>query len=303
MGGTGFIGKWLTASLGFAKESGFNIDISIMSRNPSIHEREFAGEGFEITWIEQDVTKNPNSDLSKFTHIINGATPSSAGTGAIDPMYVYNSILGGNNFFLNGNSPVDSRYLFLSSGAVSKLEQDEEKFDRTLCEKNHLDSLTTAYAHGKRFAEADITKAIISRGINAQSLRLFAFAGPGLPLDQHFAAGNFLRDYLESGDIEIKGNPETLRSYMYPTDLTAHLLKSLASISHETVEIGSSEVVSMQDLAQIIAGKSDSSKVSKGDHSQSASKYFPTSKNLLGQTVDLEESFKRWKKWLATSKK
>lgn len=302
MGGTGFVGKWLVASLGYAQLLGTDLKITVLSRQPSTYLDAFAVEGVKISWIKHDVAKDSDLDIAGFTHIINAATPSSASTGAVQPNYVYNSIVKGNNIVLNAAHNTDFRYIYLSSGAVSYLETVEPRFDREICEAEHLDALPLAYSHGKRFAEMDIEKAVAEEGLNAQSLRLYAFAGPGLPLDQHFAAGNFMRDFLDSKSIEIKGNPETQRSYMYPTDLAVHILKSLTLRDTRTQEVGSSEVVSMVELAKRISVEGKKMSVSESYSKHAFSAYFPKLDALLGQTINLDESIKRWKKWLLLSR-
>jgi nucleoside-diphosphate-sugar epimerase len=302
MGGTGFVGKWLVASLGYAQLAGVEIKITILSREPSIYTNAFSAEGVKISWIKHDVAKESELNVKEFTHIINAATPSSARTGAVDPSYVYNSIVLGNEMLLRESQEARFRYLFLSSGAVTQLEKSEPLYEREICEAMHLDTVTTAYSHGKRFAEEDLASAISTYGLNGQALRLYAFAGPGLPLDQHFAAGNFMRDFLDSGNIEIKGNPETRRSYMYPTDLAIHILKALISTKTDQQEIGSSEVVTIRELADHICVDGNTLAVSRGDSAQPISSYFPKSETLLGQTISLDESIRRWKEWLLTFK-
>ena len=298
MGGTGFIGKWLVASLGYAQLAGHAIDITVMSRNSSAHFEEYSSERFKVSWLDHDVSKNEKLEIHEFDIVINGATPSSAKTGAIDPKYVYDSIVRGNSSILNSSRKLKLRYLFLSSGAVTELENSEPKFDRVLCEFEHLENLSTAYSHGKRFAEIDITSAIKSKELDAQSLRLYAFAGPGLPLDQHFAAGNFMLNYLKSEPIEIKGNPNTKRSYMYPSDLIMHIIRSLTSNATETYEIGSTEVVSMGEFAALVSDGNSALQPTDGDLTQSISSYFPTADNLLSQTVNLDTGIIKWKEWL-----
>ena len=181
---------------------------------------------------------------------------------------------------------------------MTQLESVEPYFDRLNCLENHLDSLASAYSHGKRFAEMEIATARESYGLSAQSLRLYAFAGPGIPLDQHFAAGNFMRDALDSGFIEIKGNPKTQRSYMYPSDLTKHIFQSLVSGDIETKEVGSTEVVSIDELAKIISTHTENSGVGAGDDSKIMTSYYPKTKDLLVQTLELEESIMKWRDWL-----
>ena len=302
MGGTGFVGKWLVAALGYAQVMGNSFNITVLSRKPKREFNLFNFAQFKIAWIENDVTQPSEEKYENFNFIINAATPSSAQTGAIDPIYVYESISRGNSAVLLSKNSSHLRYIYLSSGAVTQLESIEPYFDKPNCLHSHINNLSSAYSHGKRFAEIEIDSARNSYGLNAQTLRLYAFAGPGLPLDQHFAAGNFMRDAMESGFIEIKGNPKTQRSYMYPSDLTKHILQSLVSADTKTREIGSNEVVTIEELAKIISENTKNSVIGAGDDSKALTLYYPETDNLLGQTIELAESIKKWRDWLSLIK-
>jgi nucleoside-diphosphate-sugar epimerase len=298
MGGTGFVGKWLVATLGFAQLMGNSLNITVLSRKPKKEFDLFNYAQFKISWIENDVTKDIHENYENFDFIVNAATPSSAQTGAINPIYVYESIARGNNAVLSSKSSRQLRYIYLSSGAVTQLESIEPYFDQLICQHSHLDNLASAYSHGKRFAEIEIATARESYGLNAQSLRLYSFAGPGLPLHQHFAAGNFMRDALDSEFIEIKGNPKTRRSYMYPSDLTKHILQSLVSGDVKTREVGSTEVVSIAELAKIISENTKNPGIRVGDDLKTRTSYYPITEDLLAQTIELDESIKKWRDWL-----
>ena len=298
MGGTGFVGKWLVATLGYAQKMGKTFNITVLSRKPKREFELFNDAHFEIQWMQRDVAVGFEADIKSFNFIVNAATPSSALTGAIDPTYVYESITRGNSSVLFSSKRNDLRYLFLSSGAVSQLEFEEPEFDGSSCLENHDHDLSSAYSHGKKFAEREISFARESYGLNSQVLRLYAFAGPGLPLDQHFAAGNFMRDALESNIIEIKGNPETQRSYMYPSDLAAHILRSLVSNDVQTREVGSTEVITIAELAKLISSNVGKSLVNMGDFSKGFSSYYPKTNEVLHQSIGLEESIKKWVDWL-----
>ena len=80
MGGTGFVGKWIVASMGYAINQGNNIKITVISRHPKDNYKDFTSASFPIDWVESDLSKQTELNLEKFTHIINAATPSSAPT-------------------------------------------------------------------------------------------------------------------------------------------------------------------------------------------------------------------------------
>ena len=302
MGGTGFVGKWIVASMGYAINQGNNIKITVISRHPKDNYKDFTSASFPIDWVESDLSKQTELNLEKFTHIINAATPSSALTGSIEPRYVFESISGGNDLILTSKTNPKLRYVHLSSGAVTALESLEQSYEKDFCADNHLQTLPSAYSHGKRFAEEAINKARQEYNLNAQSLRLYAFAGPGLPTDQHYAAGNFMRDGMRNLPIEIKGNPHTKRSYMYPADLTRHILNSLVSREVTTREVGSKEIISIGGLARVISENTNNSIVTKGDATKPYSVYLPRTRGLLSETISLEESIQRWREWLSSLK-
>ena len=94
----------------------------------------------------------------------------------------------------------------------------------------------------------------IESDIDFVTARAFAFLGPYLPLDTHFAAGNFLRDARRGGPILVRGDGTALRSYLHPADLVVWLLRILIRGQRgQAYNVGSDEVVSTAQLARRIA--------------------------------------------------
>jgi len=111
----------------------------------------------------------------------------------------------------------------------------------------------SAYGEGKRVAELLCALAAWETGIACVIARCFAFIGPHLPLDAHYAAGNFLRDALKGGPINIISDGRPVRSYLYMADLMVWLMILLVKgQSCRPYNVGSDEAVSLAELAASI---------------------------------------------------
>ena len=132
--------------------------------------------------------------------------------------------------------------------------------------------------------------------------------GEDLPKDAHFAIGNFLRDGLSGNKILINGSPETIRSYLYPTDLTAWLILLIANPSSENLNIGSEKSYSMLQLANLVSSLTSNKGFQLLNPDSEASIYVPSTLNTremlkVKESVSLENGLERWIKWLELTKK
>ncbi len=260
-GGTGFFGTWLLETLIAAdRRFSLNCRATVLTRDPvrfSAKSPHLATDPV-VSLLAGDV-RNFAFPEGPVTHVIHAATESTSNLNASDPQEMFDVCVEGTRRMLAlAREKRAARFLFTSSGAVygrqpPDLSHTPEDF---LGGPNPLDG-RNAYAEGKRAAELLCG---IAAGSSAEAAlhvsiaRCFAFVGPHLPLDAHFAIGNFILDCLAGGPIRIGGDGTPFRSYLYAADLVEWLFTILLrGEAGRAYNVGSEEAVSIQQLADRVA--------------------------------------------------
>lgn len=256
-GGTGFFGCWLAESFVHANRTmGLNAHATILTRRPAAFATKCPHLAFDpaITLLTGDVRDFTYPD-GDFEYVIHAATESSAGPADQKPDETLRTIVQGTERVLEFAAGHGSgRFLFTSSGAVygqqpasiSCLPEDYAGAWEPLDDASE-------YAEGKRAAERMCTESSSRHGFESRIARCFAFVGPHLPLDAHFAVGNFIRDAMRGKTIQVNGDGTPMRSYMYGADLAIWLWTILFRSSNQQVfNVGSDEAISILDLAKTV---------------------------------------------------
>lgn len=254
-GGTGFFGRWLVDSALHAREAlGVDLSITLLSRAPdsALTRQPHWADQPGLAWVEGDVRSFAHP-AGSFSHIIHAATDTSPDRHA-DGLDLLDTIVGGTRHVLDLAARCGARrVLYASSGAVYGRSRGRP----LLAEDMSLapDSLDPAasYGIGKRYAEHLGLLLARAHGIGFITARCFAFVGPGLPLDGHFAIGNFIRDAIDSPSIVLKGDGTPLRSYLYGADLAAWLYTLLLHGSAgRAYNVGAEQAVTLTELAHLV---------------------------------------------------
>lgn len=270
-GGTGFFGRWLVESfLCINRRLNLNASITILSRNPErfLQAMKHLADDPALTLVLGDAETFVFPD-EECSYIIHAD---------------YHGIKRVLSFAQQCNA---KRLLLTSSGAIY------EPGD--------------AYADEKIQAEALCTEAYRKTGLETVIARCFAFVGPHLPLDKHFAIGNFLGNALRQEPIHIQGDGRTIRSYMYAADLTIWLWVLLfAGQPDSPYDVGSPQAFTIQEVAHTVAHLIDPPlPVHIGAHSSvmlKRNRYIPNLERAmeeLGLSIytDLETALQRTLTW------
>jgi nucleoside-diphosphate-sugar epimerase len=158
--------------------------------------------------------------------------------------------------FRTWNSP--PRLLFTSSGAVYGESIDSHtKWTEHSRIAPHTFTSGGAYGEGKRVSEMLASIASAENLCQTMIARMFTFSGLFLPLDQHFAVGNFVRDSLLRQDILIHHDGKTTRTYLDSEDMAIWLLTILLfGQSNFPYHVGSEKEITIAELAELVAARS-----------------------------------------------
>jgi nucleoside-diphosphate-sugar epimerase len=254
-GGTGFFGCWLLESFLWANDAlDLEASVVVLTRRPHVFVQKAPHlASHPALRLHQGDVRTFGYPEGEFHAVVHAAPDSGPGEG----LPLFDSIVTGTRRTLEfARSAGAQRFLLTSSGAVygrqpADLDLLPEEYPGA---PDPVNSRAT-YGEGKRSAEMLCTQYAEAGRLEPTIARCFTFVGPYLPLDVHFAAGNFIRDGLNGGPIRIAGDGTPYRSYLYAADLAIWLWTILLrGRTLEPYNVGSDVPTSIAELAHLVAG-------------------------------------------------
>lgn len=252
-GATGFFGKNLLALLAHLYARGLRFEVTALSRNPR---RFFTAEPWAsaLPWLDlrQGDAGAPWPAVGRHDLLLHAAADTHANAHQ-DLQAVFDDALsatrqalafaathGVQRILLTGSGAQYGALLAEQSGGI----REDSPF---ACNPGEPGS---AYGEAKRVAELLATLHAQRHRCAVVHTRCFAFVGPGLSLDGHFAIGNFIRDALAGMPLRLRSGGEAIRSYLYGADLALWLLLLLLEAPGGTqVNVGGDQGLRVLDLA------------------------------------------------------
>jgi nucleoside-diphosphate-sugar epimerase len=254
-GGTGLFGHWMLDSLTDVNQR-LNLQISatVLTRHPELAKAKMPYLDSRIQFLKGHV-ETFVLPTEKFDAILHMATTSAEETfqGFSQTQKLRMLFEGTQRVIELAQNCGAKRILFTSSGAV---------YGSQLCDFIQESALMqidpfkpeSGLALGKSVAEFLLHRANDESNLEVVVARCFSFVGPGIPVNQHYAIGNFIKNASEGKSILIKGDGTAIRSYMYLGDLVWWLLKLLLDgKSGDTYNVGSDYPISISELAHKVA--------------------------------------------------
>ena len=239
VGGSGFIGKSIIDAFNRGLLKKYNIKkIIILSRNPNILKK-LPINLRNISLVRSNIGNIKK--LPKFNYVIYLAENSTNKIlGRIEQKNQKNNI---DNFCSIVKNIKNVNILYCSSGAVNEY----------LKTKNTLSKYKKNYSKLKLYSENKIAS-LSKHKIKTSIARSYTFVGSWLPLNGHYAIGNFLYSAYKKKNITIKSNKNIIRSYMYADDMVNWLLTILKNSNQNCpiYNVGSDKKTNIIDVAKII---------------------------------------------------
>lgn len=310
-GGTGFFGKWVLESfVAMNSALGLGASATVLSRDPETflaREPHLAAER-SLAFLKGDV-RSFGFPEGRFTHVLHLATESSVFVDAREPLPRLEAMIDGMRRILafTAESGAHSFLLTSTGGIYGKQPPEVLRVPEDFPGSPSPTASSSSMGEGKRVSELMACLHAEKFGFSAKIARCFAFSGPHLPLDSHYAFGNFIGDCLARRPVRVRGDGSPVRSYLYASDLTVWLWTILArGAPGEAYNVGSEDPVSILELAKTIASHSEEplpvivEKPALGGGPPE--RYVPSTAKARGQlgvgaSVSLNEGIRRTLKW------
>ena len=257
-GGTGFFGRWILESLLWA-DMQLKLDVCavVLSRDPAAARRRLGPVArHPAVALHRGDVRTFAFPRGHFGFVIHAATEADARLNEAHPLRMLDTIVAGTRRVLDFSVHTGAqRLLFTSAGAVyGNPPAHPARVPETYRGRPHVTDVRSAYGQGKRLAERLCEAYHQAHGLETTIARGFAFVGPHLPLNRHFAIGNFIRDGLRGGPILVAGDGTPCRSYQYAADLAEWLWTILlCGAPARPYNVGSEDGHSIAAVARLTA--------------------------------------------------
>lgn len=297
VGASGFLGRWLSTYLAFMAYSGsFKGSVMLIARQPdSLSELKSICEPktFKIIGAHQ-------IEAEKYLHFKDERVIvfyAASSTKSIEKPSTNSYELTTNlaHRVVGSLSKRDITFVHLSSGGI--YDPTARLLPKIPIKYSIQQTSENKYIYEKIALEKWSSMAEELGILTARNPRLFTFYGPGLDLDGPFAISEFLRLGRSGQPILVRGRPNNLRSYLYPTDAIFQLLLQATTETPKYIQVGSANAVSIFEVALKIGEYFNVDVEVDSNYSRNIDNYVPSEVNVM-QERSLISGIKKWDRWL-----
>lgn len=251
-GATGFFGKNILALLCHLRTRGASFEVTALSRRP----RGFLEDHpwLEVPWItwRQGDAADPWRGEGPYTLLVHAATDTASEAHRDELLAFERMVTISRQAMEFAAARGVRRVLLCGSGAQYGTIHESQAAGAGEAGGVGCDSTRASSAYGEAKRVGELLAALYAKrhGFEVINTRCFAFVGPGLALNGHFAIGNFLRDAIAGEPIRLNSSGSAVRSYLYGADLAVWiLLLLLEGTPGVAINVGSDQPVRIIELA------------------------------------------------------
>ncbi len=297
IGANGFIGKWLSTYFSYMMNQGLH------SGTLTLVTRDLISQEILLTdFPSRNIVNVSSKKISKesFTHLLDArsivifAATSTSASGVLLAASKNEGVELANKV-MSHLPTKDNLLVHLSSGGVYEpsartLNQIPKDYPT---QKNSND----LYIQEKILIEDWSQDQEAQGNFVARNPRLFAFYGPGLPLDRHFVVSEFIGRARQNKSLLITGNTRNLRTYLHPVDLVLQILGQCLNAKPTYSQIGSCKPITILDLAKIFGDLFGIKVSTEVNLSPELNNYVPSDFPKI-EHISLVQGIEQWNEWL-----
>ena len=258
-GGSGFMGAWLAETIACLNDRyAFGVKAVFISRKAKAFQAKYPhlGERKDFEYVSTDV-RNLVELPRETGWLIHAAGNPDSRFHSSNPVETMTSIADGTATVLREASRCSGfkKALNLSSALIYGVQPfDVEAVAETYKGAPLCGSVFSSYAEAKRYAETLCAAVRSQSRIPIVTARPFAFLGPYQSIETPWAINNFIKDAFNGGPINVKGDGQTVRSYLYGADCAYWLLKILVNGTEGSAyNVGSARAITLENLAGLVS--------------------------------------------------
>lgn len=280
-GATGRLGMYLVEAISKANiDWNLNISILILARNREKLSEVF-GESLRLPYIHmlvQDVIEpiSWTGEIHYIFHTAGLASPQDFTNHPVDT--IWGHVKGTQNILELARKKRSERILYVSTVEIYGEWKGDEYIQESDMGRLRCDQTRACYPEAKRLCETMFASYEAQYGIPYRIVRLCHTFGPGISLNDGRAFSEFIRNVLEGKDIILNSDGSAMRTYTYVADAIGGMLLAFTKGKEHCYNIANiNNLISIRDLAEMIAGLDDRGKVkvyyAKGENQKLA--YLP----------------------------
>jgi len=242
-GSNGFVGQSFLDYLISLPDQNMPKELYLANRSPIVDRQTKLLNNTKIHRIEVDLVEPWKFDF-KVSHILNLAADGSKSSYSSESSRNFIKI--GENLcnWIKRSRP--KVLVHASSGACFGLKPIKLNKDGFQNKSEFIESRLQIEEHITRICNEIKIRSVVAR--------LFTFIGPQLLNKKQYAISSFIHDAVNNGVINVKGNKNTIRSYMHESTMSMWLYNCLINPNAKNVvSIGSSDSVKIAELAEYIS--------------------------------------------------